>query len=64
MLCLSRRIGERIMVGDDIIVTVVDIDYRGKVRIGISAPKDVAINREELLIEQRGYKSPIDRKEG
>ena len=47
MLCLSRHRDERIIIGDDIIVTVIDI--RGdKVRLGISAPADVAVNREEV----------------
>lgn len=47
MLVLSRKLGERILIGDSISVTVVDID-RGKVRIGIEAPKDVPVNREEI----------------
>lgn len=48
MLVLSRRLGERIFIGDNIVITVVDID-RGKIRLGIEAPKDVPIYREELL---------------
>lgn len=48
MLVLSRKVGERILVGENIWVTVVDI--RGdKVRIGIDAPGDTPIKREELL---------------
>jgi carbon storage regulator len=47
MLVLSRQIDETIMIGDDIEVTVVDI--RGdKVRLGISAPKAVAVHRKEV----------------
>lgn len=48
MLVLSRKLGERIYVGEDIIITIVDVD-RGKVRVGIQAPRDVPIYREELL---------------
>lgn len=48
MLVLSRKLGEKIYVGDDIIITVVDID-RGKIRLGIEAPADKKIMREELL---------------
>src|SRR3954465_10157682 len=48
MLVLSRKLGEKIYIGDNICVTVVDID-RGKIRLGISAPRDVPVYREELL---------------
>ena len=48
MLVLSRRLGEKIYVGEDIVITIVDID-RGKIRIGIEAPRDVPIYRHELL---------------
>lgn len=47
MLVLSRKLGEKIIIGENIIITVVDID-RGKIRLGIEAPKDVEIWREEL----------------
>jgi carbon storage regulator len=48
MLVLSRKFGEKIQIGEDITVTVVDID-RGKIRLGIEAPRDVPIFRQELL---------------
>jgi carbon storage regulator len=48
MLVLSRKLGEKIMIGDDIVITVVDID-RGKIRLGITAPKEVPVYREELI---------------
>jgi carbon storage regulator len=48
MLVLSRKLGEKIYVGDNICITVVDID-RGKIRLGIEAPRDVPIYRQELL---------------
>jgi carbon storage regulator len=47
MLVLSRQRDETIMIGDEIEVTVVDI--RGdKVRLGISAPKEIAVHRKEV----------------
>ena len=48
MLVLSRKLGEKICIGDNICITVVDID-RGKIRLGIDAPRDVPIFRQELL---------------
>lgn len=56
MLCLSRKKGQKIYVGtgaDRIEITVVDID-RGKIRLGIVAPKDVPIFRSELLDDEGG----------
>lgn len=47
MLVLSRKLGGKILIGDNITITVVDID-RGKIRIGIEAPRDVVILRAEL----------------
>lgn len=47
MLILTRRVGESLMIGDDVNVTVLGI--RGnQVRIGVNAPKDVAVHREEI----------------
>src|SRR5437870_2486349 len=48
MLVLSRKLGEKIFIGENICITVVDID-RGKIRLGIEAPRDVPIFRQELL---------------
>jgi carbon storage regulator len=48
ILVLSRKLGEKIYIGDNVCITVVDID-RGKIRLGIEAPKDVPIYRQELL---------------
>lgn len=47
MLVLSRSIGEKVVIGDDVTVTVLSVD-RGKVRLGFTAPKSVKILREEL----------------
>ena len=48
MLVLSRKLGEKIFINNNICITVVDID-RGKIRLGIEAPRDVPIFRQELL---------------
>ena len=51
MLVLSRKVGERILLGDSIRITVVRVSGNG-VRLGIEAPGDVAVVREEVLIEE------------
>lgn len=49
MLLLNRREGEKIMIGDGIVLTVLEIDAaRNRVRLGIDAPRDVLVRREEL----------------
>jgi carbon storage regulator len=57
MLVLSRKLGEKIYIGDNICITVVDID-RGKIRLGIEAPRDVPIYRQELLPHKNGEPVP------
>lgn len=52
MLVLSRKLGEKIIIGNDIVVTVVKID-RNQVRIGIEAPSEVAVYREEICPSRR-----------
>jgi carbon storage regulator len=47
MLILTRRIGETLMVGDEVTVTVLGVKGN-QVRIGVNAPKDVAVHREEI----------------
>jgi carbon storage regulator len=56
MLVLSRKLGEKIYINDNICITVVDID-RGKIRLGIEAPREVPIFRKELLTEPHTPKS-------
>ena len=47
MLILTRRAGETVMIGSDISITVLGVKGN-QVRIGINAPKDVAVHREEI----------------
>lgn len=52
MLVLTRRVNERIMIGDNIVVTVLEV--RGdQVRLGIDAPRDVKVFREEVVLRDR-----------
>lgn len=48
MLNLDRKIGQSIVINGNIKVTYLGRDYRGDVRLGIEAPKDVPIHREEI----------------
>ena len=63
MLVLSRKLNEQIMIGDDIVLTIVDI--RGdKVRLGIDAPGEVPVHRREVYLALKNAKStPADASE-
>lgn len=58
MLVLSRKLGEQIYIGENVCITVVDID-RGKIRLGIEAPREVAIYRKELMPERHQLRGPV-----
>jgi len=47
MLILTRRIGETLMVGDDVAITVLGVKGN-QIRLGVDAPKDVSVHREEI----------------
>ena len=53
MLILTRRVGETLMIGDDVAVTVLGVKGN-QVRIGVKAPKDVTVHREEIYERIRG----------
>ena len=53
MLILTRKLGESIVIGDNIKVTITDIK-NGQIKLGITAPKDVTVNREEVVKEIKG----------
>ena len=55
MLVLTRKIGEQIVIGDDIKIKIVEV--KGKqVRVGIEAPKSVEVNREEIYQQKQNHK--------
>lgn len=48
MLILTRRVGETVMIGDDVTVTILGVKGN-QVRVGVNAPRDVAVHREEIF---------------
>lgn len=63
MLVLSRKVGERILIGRNISIMVVGVEAGSRVRLGIDAPPGVRIDREEIA-EARGSEGRGERSEG
>jgi carbon storage regulator len=61
MLVLTRRIGEQIVIDDEITVTVVTIRGGDKVRLGISAPPSVRVDRSEIHERRRALRPAVPR---
>ncbi len=59
MLILTRRVGESLMIGDEIVVTILGVKGN-QIRVGISAPKDVSVHREEIYQRIQQEKQPSD----
>lgn len=55
MLILTRKSGEKLMVGDDVEITVLGVKGN-QVRVGVSAPKNIAVHREEVYIRIQNEK--------
>ena len=60
MLILTRRVGESVVIGEDVTVTVLGVKGN-QVRIGINAPKTVAVHREEIFERIKNGQSAPDR---
>lgn len=56
MLVLTRRINERIVIGDNIVVTVLEV-HGDQVRLGIDAPREIKVFREEVILRDQARSS-------
>ena len=61
MLILTRKSGESIMIGDEVVITVLGVKGN-QIRIGVKAPKHIAVHRQEIyeriLLERQGLRQP------
>lgn len=63
MLILTRKLNESIIIGDDVVVTIVEIE-KGHVRLGVKAPKDIPVHRKEIYerIQEENIKAATSKK--
>ena len=59
MLVLSRKVSEQLMIGDDVVITVVSIDA-DRVRLGITAPRAISVDRAEVRARKMGNEPHTD----
>ena len=57
MLILSRKIGEAIIIGDNVIITMLSKNKYGEMRIGIEAPIEISVHREEIYNKIKAEKN-------
>lgn len=60
MLVLGRKPGEKIIIGDNIVVSVLESSHPSNIRIGIEAPRDVSVHREEIYKKINAERSETD----